>query len=143
MGGRLARGYTGIRRVDSGDVKNLIDWLTRLAPGEAPLDNFTHKLVGRGASASMVTVTAPWRRPRACSTRSARSCCPATTSSMPMICLTPTGRFVTQSNYAPPKLSAAASIVRSAAFTTSPPRYNTSTSLVRYALRRALEPTSA
>ncbi|MGE3328233.1 MAG: NADPH-dependent FMN reductase [Acidimicrobiia bacterium] len=31
-----------------GMLKNLIDWLTRLAPGEAPLDNFTYKLVARG-----------------------------------------------------------------------------------------------
>lgn len=30
-----------------GMLKNLIDWLTRLAPGEAPLDNFTYKLVAR------------------------------------------------------------------------------------------------
>ena len=30
-----------------GLLKNLIDWLTRLAPGEAPLDNFTYKLVAR------------------------------------------------------------------------------------------------
>ncbi|MGV0793537.1 NADPH-dependent FMN reductase [Mycolicibacterium sp. XJ1819] len=30
-----------------GMLKNLIDWLTRLAPGEAPLDNFTFKVVAR------------------------------------------------------------------------------------------------
>jgi chromate reductase, NAD(P)H dehydrogenase (quinone) len=30
-----------------GMLKNLIDWLTRLAPGEAPLDNFTYKIVAR------------------------------------------------------------------------------------------------
>jgi chromate reductase, NAD(P)H dehydrogenase (quinone) len=30
-----------------GMLKNLVDWLTRLAPGEAPLDNFTYKLVAR------------------------------------------------------------------------------------------------
>lgn len=30
-----------------GMLKNLIDWLTRLAPGEAPLDNFTYKLIAR------------------------------------------------------------------------------------------------
>ena len=30
-----------------GMLKNVIDWLTRLAPGEAPLDNFTYKLVAR------------------------------------------------------------------------------------------------
>jgi chromate reductase len=30
-----------------GMLKNLIDWLTRLAPGEAPLDNFTYKFVAR------------------------------------------------------------------------------------------------
>jgi NAD(P)H-dependent FMN reductase len=29
-----------------GMFKNLIDWLTRLAPGESPLDNFTYKVAG-------------------------------------------------------------------------------------------------
>lgn len=28
-----------------GMLKNMVDWLTRLAPGESPLDNFTYKLV--------------------------------------------------------------------------------------------------
>ena len=28
-----------------GMLKNMIDWLTRLAPGESPLDNFTYKVV--------------------------------------------------------------------------------------------------
>jgi|GEM_PF-2275695 len=32
-----------------GMLKNLIDWVTRLAPGEAPLDNFTYKLVARAS----------------------------------------------------------------------------------------------
>lgn len=30
-----------------GMLKNLIDWTTRLAPGDAPLDNFTYKVVAR------------------------------------------------------------------------------------------------
>ncbi len=29
-----------------GAFHNLVDWLTRLAPGERPLDNFTYKVVG-------------------------------------------------------------------------------------------------
>jgi len=29
-----------------GMLKNLFDWLTRMAPGESPLDNFTYKIVG-------------------------------------------------------------------------------------------------
>lgn len=29
-----------------GMLKNLFDWLTRLAPGESPLDNYTYKVVG-------------------------------------------------------------------------------------------------
>lgn len=34
-----------------GMLKNMIDWLTRLAPGESPLDNFTYKVVGCASAA--------------------------------------------------------------------------------------------
>jgi NAD(P)H-dependent FMN reductase len=30
---------------------NLVDWLTRLAPGESPLDNFTYKVIGVACAA--------------------------------------------------------------------------------------------
>jgi NAD(P)H-dependent FMN reductase len=33
-------------RTFPGAFHNMIDWLTRLAPGESPLDNFTYKVVG-------------------------------------------------------------------------------------------------
>jgi NAD(P)H-dependent FMN reductase len=33
-------------RTFSATLHNLIDWLTRMAPGESPLDNFTYKVVG-------------------------------------------------------------------------------------------------
>jgi NAD(P)H-dependent FMN reductase len=32
-------------------LHNLVDWLTRLAPGESPLDNFTYKVVGVASAA--------------------------------------------------------------------------------------------
>jgi NAD(P)H-dependent FMN reductase len=32
-------------------IHNLFDWLTRLAPGESPLDNFTYKVVGVASAA--------------------------------------------------------------------------------------------
>jgi chromate reductase, NAD(P)H dehydrogenase (quinone) len=34
-----------------GMLKNMVDWLTRLAPGESPLDNFTYKVVGCASAA--------------------------------------------------------------------------------------------
>ena len=34
-----------------GMLKNALDWLTRLAPGESPLDNFTYKVVGLACAA--------------------------------------------------------------------------------------------
>jgi NAD(P)H-dependent FMN reductase len=34
-----------------GMLKDLFDWLTRLAPGESPLDNFTYKVVGCACAA--------------------------------------------------------------------------------------------
>jgi NAD(P)H-dependent FMN reductase len=45
-----------------GMLKNLVDWSTRLAPGEAPLDNFTYTVVAKAC----VCLDAPWQRPRAC-----------------------------------------------------------------------------
>lgn len=38
-------------RTFPGALHNLFDWLTRLAPGESPLDNFTYKVVGVASAA--------------------------------------------------------------------------------------------
>jgi NAD(P)H-dependent FMN reductase len=38
-------------RTFTGAFHNLVDWLTRLAPGESPLDNFTYKVVGVSSAA--------------------------------------------------------------------------------------------
>jgi NAD(P)H-dependent FMN reductase len=46
-------------------LHNLVDWLTRLAPGESPLDNFTYKVVGIASAAYAgggVTAVADLRR---------------------------------------------------------------------------------
>jgi NAD(P)H-dependent FMN reductase len=46
-------------------LHNLVDWLTRLAPGESPLDNFTYKVVGIASAAYTgggVTAIADLRR---------------------------------------------------------------------------------
>jgi chromate reductase, NAD(P)H dehydrogenase (quinone) len=46
-------------------LHNLVDWLTRLAPGESPLDNFTYKAVGLASAAYAgggVTAVADLRR---------------------------------------------------------------------------------
>jgi NAD(P)H-dependent FMN reductase len=46
-------------------LHNLFEWLTRLAPGESPLDNFTYKVAGVGCAAydgGGVTATIELRR---------------------------------------------------------------------------------
>lgn len=104
-----------------GMFENLMDWLTRLAPGEAPLDNFTYKVVARACVCLDGHGHGAWAETTRLLSTLGAIVLPGNDVFYAEDLSTTTGHFVTRPNFAPPKASAVASIVRSAAST--PPHH--------------------